>query len=84
MCKRLENVFYLIREVLFLVVTSKYVWKLLSYHSIFRPFIQRSFGKSHMSCAPSFFLDKFSQRHKIIFLCSMKLVTIPQKLFPNP
>ena len=31
-----------------------------------------------------FFSTNLSQKHKIIFLSSMKLVTIPQKLFPNP
>ena len=30
------------------------------------------------------FSTNLSQKHKIIFLSSMKLVTIPQKLFPNP
>ena len=30
------------------------------------------------------FLTNLSQKHKINFLSSMKLVTVPQKLFPNP
>ena len=31
-----------------------------------------------------FFSTNLSQKHKINFLSSMKLVTVPQKLFPNP
>ena len=31
-----------------------------------------------------FFSTNLSQKHKINFLSSMRLVTVPQKLFPNP
>ena len=31
-----------------------------------------------------FFSTNLSQKHKINFLSNMKLVTVPQKLFPNP